>query len=52
VRIFVKPEKTNVLDREMELFKVKASMRGSRVPRSPIEPESSDKGDARKVERL
>ncbi len=52
VKIFHKPEKTNVVDNDMELLTARAIISGSRVPRSPSDPEISDKGELRKVATL
>lgn len=49
VRMLARPEKTNVEEREMEELMVRAIIRGSRVPRSPNDPESSAKGEERRV---
>jgi hypothetical protein len=49
VRIFQRPEKTRVVEREIELLIAKAIIKGRRVPRSPREPEISAKGDALRV---
>lgn len=45
VRIFQRPEKTRVVEREMELLTANAIISGSRVPRSPRDPEISARGD-------
>ena len=50
--MFHRPEKTRVVDNEMELLMAKAIMRGSSVPRSPREPEISERGDLRSVDTL
>jgi hypothetical protein len=52
VRMLARPEKTRVEERSMEPVRVRAIIRGRRVPRSPREPESSDNGERRRVERL
>ena len=52
VKIFQKPEKTNVVDNDIELLTARAIISGSRVPRSPSDPEISDKGELRKVATL
>jgi hypothetical protein len=52
VRIFHKPENTRVVESEIELLIARAIMRGSRVPRSPNDPEISDRGDFRSVATL
>jgi hypothetical protein len=43
--MFHKPEKTKVVDSDIEWLTARAIISGSRVPRSPKAPESSDKGD-------
>ena len=48
----VRPEKIRVEGREMEDCRVRGSRRGSSVPRSPREPESSERGWLRRVRRL
>lgn len=52
MRILARPEKTRVEEREMEEERVRAIVRGRRVPRSPKEPEISEKGEERRVVRL
>jgi hypothetical protein len=52
VRIFHRPEKTKVVESDIELLTARAIMSGSRVPRSPKDPEISDKGELRKVATL
>lgn len=52
VSIFHSPEKTRVVDREMELLTARAIMRGKRVPRSPSDPEISEMGDLRRTATL
>jgi hypothetical protein len=52
VNIFHKPDKTRVVDNEIELLTARAIMRGSRVPRSPNDPEISERGNFRKVATL
>ncbi len=52
VKIFHKPEKTKVVDNDIELLTAKAIISGSRVPRSPSDPEISDKGELRRVATL
>jgi hypothetical protein len=49
VRIFQSPEDTKVVESDIELFTARAIMSGRRVPRSPSDPEISDKGEFRKV---
>lgn len=46
------PEKTRVVDIDIELLTASAIIRGSRVPRSPNDPEISDSGEFRRVETL
>jgi hypothetical protein len=50
--MFHKPEKTSVVESDIELLTAKAIMSGRRVPRSPSEPEISARGDMRKVVTL
>ena len=52
VTTFHKPEKTSVVDSDIELLTARAIISGSKVPRSPREPLISDRGDRRKVARL
>ena len=52
VNMFHKPENTRVVDSDMELLTARAIMSGSSVPRSPREPDISDRGDLRNVETL
>jgi hypothetical protein len=52
VSTFHRPEKTSVEDNEMELLIARVIMRGRRVPKSPNDPEISERGDFRKVEAL
>lgn len=52
VRMLARPENTRVDGREMEDVRVRAIIKGRRVPRSPREPESSARGAERRVERL
>jgi hypothetical protein len=49
VSMFHRPENTRVVDREIELLTARAIISGSRVPRSPREPEISATGELRKV---
>ena len=42
----------SVEGREMLLLRVRAMRIGRRVPRSPREPEISERGERRRVERL
>ena len=50
--MFHKPENTKVVDNDIELLTARAIMSGSSVPRSPREPDISDRGDLRNVETL
>jgi hypothetical protein len=43
--MFHKPEKMRVVESDIELLTARAIMRGSRVPRSPNDPEISERGD-------
>ena len=52
VRTFQSPENTKVVESEIELLTARAIMSGRRVPRSPSDPEISDRGEARKVATL
>lgn len=52
VSMFQIPEKIRVLDNEMDLLTARAIMSGRRVPRSPRDPEISERGDRRKVATL
>ena len=52
VYMFARPENTRVEGREMELERVRAIRIGRRVPRSPREPEISERGEERMVRRL
>jgi hypothetical protein len=52
VNMFQRPEKTRVVDRDIELLTASAIIRGSRVPKSPNEPEISERGELRKVATL
>ena len=52
VNIFHKPEKTRVADSDIELFTTRATIRGSKVPRSPNEPDISESGERRKASTL
>lgn len=52
VKTFARPEKTRVLPRLMDPFRVIAIIKGSSVPRSPNDPESSASGALRSVFRL
>lgn len=46
------PVKTSVLPRSIDPCAARAIMSGSKVPRSPNDPETSAHGAARKVEKL
>lgn len=50
--MFHNPENTRVVESEIELLTAKAIIRGSRVPRSPKDPEISERGDFRKIATL
>ena len=50
--MFVRPEKTRVLARSIEPLSAIAIIRGSRVPRSPRDPESSTSGEDLRVRTL
>ena len=52
VTIFHRPEKTKVVESDIELLIARAIMSGSRVPRSPSDPEISDIGELRMVPTL
>lgn len=52
VTMFHRPENTKVVESDIELLIASAIIKGRRVPRSPSEPEISDSGDLRSVERL
>ena len=52
VTMFHKPENTRVVDSDMELLTAKAIIRGRRVPRSPNDPDTSERGERRRVETL
>lgn len=52
MRILARPEKTKVEEKEIEPCRVRASRRGRSVPRSPRDPDSSEKGEERMVLRL
>jgi hypothetical protein len=52
VKIFHRPENTSVVDNDIELLTARAIISGSRVPRSPSDPEISDKGELRRVATL
>lgn len=50
--MFHTPENTSVVESDIELLIAKAIISGSSVPRSPRDPDISDRGDLRKVETL
>jgi hypothetical protein len=52
VSTFHKPENTRVVDSEMELLTARVIMSGSRVPRSPNDPEISERGALRNTATL
>ena len=52
VRMFHRPEKTKVVESEIELLTARAIMSGRSVPRSPNDPEISDNGELRRVATL
>lgn len=52
VRIFHSPEKTRVLERDMEFWTARAIISGRRVPRSPRAPDISANGDLLRVSQL
>jgi hypothetical protein len=52
VKMFHNPEKTKVVESDIELLTARVIMSGSRVPRSPNDPEISDIGELRKVATL
>jgi hypothetical protein len=52
VRMFQSPENTKVVESDIELLTARAIIKGRRVPRSPNDPEISDKGELRKVATL
>jgi hypothetical protein len=49
---FHSPEKTRVVEREIESWIASAIINGRRVPKSPRDPEISARGDLRNVARL
>lgn len=50
--MFHTPEKTKVVESEIELLTARAIMSGRRVPRSPRDPEISERGEFRKAATL
>lgn len=50
--MFHSPEKTKVVESDIELLTARVIIRGRSVPRSPNEPEISARGDLRNVETL
>lgn len=50
--MFHRPENTKVDESDIDLFIARVIIIGSRVPRSPKDPEISERGDLRKVETL
>jgi hypothetical protein len=52
VNIFQSPENTRVVDSDMELLTARAIISGRSVPRSPSDPEISDKGELRSTATL
>jgi hypothetical protein len=52
VVMFQMPDKTSVVDSDIELLTARAIMSGRRVPRSPSAPEISERGALRKVATL
>lgn len=52
VSMFHNPENTSVVDSEIELLTASAIISGSRVPKSPRDPEISAKGRAFSVATL
>lgn len=52
VRMFHRPEKTRVLERDMEFCTARAIISGKRVPRSPRDPEISAMGEPLRVAKL
>ena len=52
VNMFQSPENIRVVESEIELLTASAIMSGRSVPRSPKEPEISERGDLRKVATL
>lgn len=49
VKMFQSPEKTSVVESDIELLIAKAIMSGRSVPKSPNDPEISDKGELRRT---
>lgn len=52
VNTFHRPEKTRVVDKDMELLTARVIIKGRRVPRSPSDPDISSKGELRRVATL
>lgn len=52
VRIFHSPENTRVVESDIELLTARAIMSGRRVPKSPKDPDISERGFLRNVEML
>ena len=52
VRMFHSPEKTRVLERDIEFWTARAIISGRSVPRSPRAPEISANGDLLRVAQL
>lgn len=50
--MFHSPEKTSVEDSDMELLIASAIINGRSVPRSPSDPEISERSDLRNAEKL
>ncbi len=52
VKIFQSPENTRVVDSDIELLTARAIINGSSVPKSPNDPEISERGDFRRTATL
>lgn len=52
MRIFHIPENTSVAEREIELLTARAIMSGKRVPKSPRQPDISERGEDLRVATL
>ncbi len=50
--MFHSPEKTRVVESDIESWRASAIIKGRRVPRSPRDPEISAQGDLRNVDTL